>query len=96
MHTIIEAFHVLPLYLIVLLFSVQFLWKLWKKQTIIIQQMDPLLLILSAIGTAAGANAHGTHLAHDIFDPCLGYAVVSMCIAARMLGLMKKLKHANA
>ncbi len=95
MHTIIEAFHVLPLYLIVLLFSVQFLWKLLKKQTIIIHQMDPLLLILSAIGTAAGANAHGTHFGHDIFDPCFGYAVVSMCIAARMLGLMKKLQRIN-
>ena len=95
MHTIIEAFHVLPLYLIVLIFALQFLWKLLKKQTIIIHQMDPLLLILSAIGTAAGANAHGPHI-HEIFDPCFGYAAVSMCVAARMLGLIKKLKHVNA
>jgi len=92
---IIEAFHVIPLCLIVLLFGTQFLWQLLKKQTIIIKQLDPLLLILSAIGTAAGANAHGAH-AHDLFDPCLGYAVVSMCVAAKMLGLFKKLQHANA
>jgi len=93
---IIEAFHILPLYLIVLLFGVQFSWKVFKNKTIIIHQMDPLLLILSAIGTAAGANAHGVHGAHELFDPCFGYAAVSMCVAARMLGLFKKFQHANA
>ena len=88
MHIIIEAFHVLPLVLIVALIITQASWKIFKKQILIIQQLDPLLLVLSAIGTAAGTNAHN----HEIvmFDPCFGYAAVTICIAAKMLGLFKK------
>lgn len=99
MHVIIEVFHFLPLCLIAMLLTTQILWKVLKKQTIVIRQMDPLLLILSAIGTAAGANAHahahGAEIFHSIFDPCFGYAVVSMCVAARMLGFFKKVRYAN-
>ena len=79
-----------------MLLSTQFLWQALKKQTLVIKQMDPLLLILSAIGTAAGGNAHGPEILHNIFDPCFGYAAVTMCVAARMLGLFKKLRQAHA
>lgn len=96
MNHLIETLHILPLCFIVLLFACQFLWKLFKKQIIVVHHLDPLLLILSAIGTAAGANCHGSHFCHDLFDPCFGYAAVSMCVAARMLGLFKKLKKVNA
>lgn len=78
-----------------MIFGSQFFWQVFKKKTLVIQQLDPLLLILSAIGTAAGANAHGPEIAH-LFDPCFGYAAVSLCIAARMLGLFKKVKQAKA
>jgi hypothetical protein len=88
MHIIIEAFHVLPLVLIVALIVTQASWKMFKKQTLVIQQLDPLLLVLSAIGTAAGANAH-SHEIVMLFDPCFGYAAVPICIAAKMLGLFK-------
>lgn len=96
MHNIIEALHIAPLLVMVAIFSVQFAWKLFKKQILIIQQLDPILLILSAIGIAAGANAHGHELAHSLFDPCFGYAAVLMCISARMLGLFQKLRHKHA
>lgn len=97
MHIITEAFHIIPLFLIVLLLSTQFFWKLFKNQTLIIKQLDPLLLILSAIGTAAGANAHGgLNIVHNFFDPCFGYAAVSICVAARMLGIFKTKVHASA
>lgn len=95
MHTIVEAFHFMPLVLIAAILGTQSIWKILKKQKLVIQQLDPLLLILSAIGTAAGANAHG----HDVvmlFDPCFGYAAVSMCVAAKMLGLFKKIKVLHA
>ena len=95
MHIIIEAFHLVPLLLIVALISTQTIWKLIKKQTLIIQQLDPLLLVLSAIGTAAGANAHG-HEPSMLFDPCFGYAAVSICVAAKMLGFCKARKVSHA
>lgn len=95
MHIIIEAFHFLPLVLIIAIISSQLMWKLFKKQTLIIKQLDPLLLTLSAIGTAAGGNAHG-HEMIMLFDPCFGYAAVSICVAAKMLGLFKTKKLAHA
>jgi hypothetical protein len=95
MHNIIEIFHFLPLIIIMMIFGCQFSWQIFKKKTLVIQQLDPLLLILSAIGTAAGANAHGHEIVH-LFDPCFGYAAVSLCIAARMLGLFKKVKQVKA
>ncbi len=95
MHIIIEAFHFLPLILIMAIISTQVMWKLFKKQILIIKQLDPLLLILSAIGTAAGGNAHD-HEMIVLFDPCFGYAAVSICIAAKMLGLFKTNKLAQA
>jgi len=90
-HIIIEAFHIIPLVLIVALISTQYFWKIFKKQILVIQQLDPLLLVLSAVGTAAGANAHGHEIAM-LFDPCFGYAAVSICIAAKMLGFFKSNK----
>jgi len=90
-HIIIEAFHIIPLVLIVALIGTQYFWKIFKKQILVIQQLDPLLLVLSAIGTASGANSHG-HEVTMLFDPCFGYAAVSICIAAKMLGFFKKNK----
>ncbi len=90
MQTIIEIFHTLPLLFIVLLLSLPHLWKVLRKQNLIIKQLDPLLLMLSAIGTAAGANAHGSELSHHFFDPCFGYAAVTICVAARMLGFLRR------
>jgi hypothetical protein len=90
MQTIIEAFHIIPLLLIVILLAAPYLWKLVRKQNLIIKQLDPLLLMLSAIGTAAGANAHGTELVHHLFDPCFGYAAIITCVAAKMLGFFQK------
>jgi hypothetical protein len=94
-NTIIETFHFIPLIIIMMIFGAQFLWQTVKKQNLVIQQLDPLLLILSAIGTAAGANAHGHDISH-LFDPCFGYAGVSLCVAARMLGFFKKVKAIKA
>ena len=94
-NTVIEIFHFLPLIVIMMIFGAQFFWQAFKKQNLVIQQLDPLLLILSAIGTAAGANAHGHEIAH-LFDPCFGYAAVSLCVAAKMLGLFKKVKAVKA
>jgi hypothetical protein len=95
MHIIIEAFHILPLVLIVALIATQAIWKIVKKQILVIQQLDPLLLVLSAIGTAAGANAH-SHDTSMLFDPCFGYAAVSICVAAKMLGFFKSRKVSHA
>lgn len=87
-HIIIEAFHIVPLVLIVALIGTQFFWKIFKKQILVIKQLDPLLLVLSAIGTSAGVNAH-EHEITMLFDPCFGYAAISICIAAKMLGFFK-------
>lgn len=96
MNIIVEAFHFIPLLIIIGIFCTQFTWKVFKKQTLVLQQIDPLLLILSAIGTAAGANAHGHEFLNIAFDPCFGYAAVSMCVAAKMLGIFKRFKQAHA
>jgi uncharacterized membrane protein len=91
-----EALHVGPLFIISGLLGMQFFFRFIKGRVIVIKQLDPLLLILSAIGIAAGSNSHGHELAHAMFDPCFGYAAVSLCIAARLLGLFNKTSIAKA
>ena len=82
METLIEILHTMPLFVISFLFALPVISRLLFKTEIKIKSTESISLVLSAVGIAAGSNAHNAF--HHLLDPCFGYAAFLLYIAAKI------------
>lgn len=85
MELFIEFLHVVPLLIIALLYLTPHIANFFFKKKIIISSFNSIVLVLSAIGIAAGNNAH--HAFEHLIDPCFGYATILIVMSIKLAAL---------